>query len=99
MSASDAATAGNSNRCRKVILVGCNPVNGECSREASSTAPSPGRSAATDASARSSPQTAARTSIKNLMPSRIKTVKILRAAFDKWRIDKQLKAKQAKDKK
>lgn len=30
---------------------------------------------------------------------RIKTVKILRAAFDKWRIDKQLKAKQAKDKK
>lgn len=30
---------------------------------------------------------------------RIKTVRILRAAFDKWRIDKQLKAKQAKDKK
>lgn len=30
---------------------------------------------------------------------RIKTVKILRAAFDKWRIDKQLKAKQAKNKK
>lgn len=30
---------------------------------------------------------------------RIKTVKILRAAFDKWRIDQQLKAKQAKDKK
>lgn len=30
---------------------------------------------------------------------RIKTVRILRAAFDKWRIDQQLKAKQAKDKK
>ena len=30
---------------------------------------------------------------------RIKTVRILRAAFDQWRIDKQLKAKQAKDKK
>lgn len=30
---------------------------------------------------------------------RFETVKILRAAFDKWRIDKQLKAKQAKDKK
>ena len=30
---------------------------------------------------------------------RIKTVRIIRAAFDKWRIDQQLKAKQAKDKK
>lgn len=30
---------------------------------------------------------------------RFETVRILRAAFDKWRIDKQLKAKQAKDKK
>ena len=30
---------------------------------------------------------------------RFLTVKLLRAAFDKWRIDKQLKAKQAKDKK
>ena len=30
---------------------------------------------------------------------RFETVRILRAAFDQWRIDKQLKAKQAKDKK
>lgn len=30
---------------------------------------------------------------------RFLTVKLLRAAFDEWRIDKQLKAKQAKDKK
>ncbi|WP_165658759.1 hypothetical protein [Sutterella wadsworthensis] len=30
---------------------------------------------------------------------RFETVRILRAAFDQWRIDQQLKAKQAKDKK